>query len=624
MSLRAASTPERWKGPHVRDGAVAADVALPGPVAPRFEPYADTSVYPYPLRSLNGSAMLRRPSDHTTLIRLNVDSSDTATVAHGLAELTDVLRDFLAGFGRRRHTSDDAQDLREWRQLAFVGFGAPFFRDRDTGQPRFTLAAIPRAIDYLNLRGDREHGLDAHVSQPDMLVQLESEDHSLVVDGTRAVLAYARRSGWLRAVDVQDGASRGDARDHLGFLDGIHNPGPDSDPRASDVVFVGAQQDRPAFDSGSYLCYRKYRLDLEAWKRLKLSEQEAAVGEARADGAMPAKSPQTAHAWRASTPGAPLVYRRGTSYVDISPTGDVESGLLFLSFQRDVRQLVSLHDDVLLNSEHPDALLTSPAVQPLTADLYFIPDHISWEWGYVGQQFFEPELFERLIEGNTFYFDWEPERALEVYRKLVADYPDFLLGYANLAILCTELGEAQEAERAAAKALELHPNHYLANNDYAWTMYLQGRYEEATYYARRTIALLDSDDYRLFPYHTLGAALVQLRRLTEAEQALMRAAARPPTEPLVFFSLGTCYEEQGRQEDAVEAYRRTIEIVRYRARAGAVSARENRALFNLSFIHYHSERSVRVLRDARAILVEAGSPNLGQHRATAQPTPEGE
>ena len=137
----------------------------------------------------------------------------------------------------------------------------------------------------------------------------------------------------------------------------------------------------------------------------------------------------------ASDVAAPPILRRGIGYLEVSKTGQVDSGLLFVAFQNSPAEFVRLHDRFLIDppAGSADGLLTGGVTRPLTADVYFVPDFIGW--GYAGQQFFEPERFEGLFEGARLGEIGRFQEAMAIYRETGRQYPDFLPAFSNLSDL---------------------------------------------------------------------------------------------------------------------------------------------------------------------------------------------
>lgn len=175
-------------------------------------------------------------------------------------------------------------------------------------------------------------------------------------------LAVTSLHGWLNTQSVQPRWSQngfrppartaGPVRNLLGFLDGIVVPRT-PDELAREVWLAG-----PApFQDATVAVVRRLRLDVAGFLAMPPQQQEQAVGRHRADGSplsgggpsdpvdLGAKSalgrylvPAMAHARRAhpAETGSGLMLRRGYSYANSAE----DSGLLFVSFQRELRTFV--------------------------------------------------------------------------------------------------------------------------------------------------------------------------------------------------------------------------------------------------------------------------------------------
>ncbi|MBV9773062.1 MAG: Dyp-type peroxidase [Gemmatimonadetes bacterium] len=568
----------------------------------------------YPLRTLNGDTIARPIPDHMVVVRANVTTPSMERLQTGLRELTVVVEDFLAGMDRKRHSSRDPDDHRGWNTGAVIGFGPTFFRDRETGEPRFPFPLVPKQLDFLRLEGDDRFGVDPVSTQADLVIAFESQSYTLAMSGYDHVVEYVRRTEWLDLVDVVQGVTRGDGRNHLGFYDGVRNPTLDSTPSLYDVTMVRPPDEAPALESGSYMVHRRYSFDLERWAAAA-DEQEEIVGIHKESGADRVPMARGSHVGKAVLPNAPHILRRGVNYAEIRDDQSLDTGLLFISFQRSPEQFVTLYDHFLYGTDRgpPDRLLTGGMVRPSTADLYFVPDYIGW--GYAGHVFFEPDAFARLYQGGAQARGGAFTEALATYRGIVRDHPHFLPAYTNISDLAPDEGLIEETEARADQALALDPDHFLGLNVKAWACYLHGDYPRATQFARRAIEASYVDSFRAFPYHTLGASLIELGRFAEAEAALRRSAIRVNVEPLICYSLGNSLDAQGRDAEAEKIYARTLEVVEYRLRYGQVSARDRRNLFHMRYVRYRSPRSRSVFEAVRRLV--SASPN------TYGPAPQG-
>lgn len=167
-----------------------------------------------------------------------------------------------------------------------------------------------------------------------------------------------RQRGFRGAID-----DTGAPRNGMGFHDGLVVPR--SEEEFAEGVWLG---DETALAGGSLVTLRRFALDLDAFSSLSVEEQERVVGRRKRDGAplsggdaatepdLHAKTPDgqylipvDAHVRRSNplAAGVDLMLRR--SYVIEHP----EPGLLFISFQRELRTFVS----TLQRMEESDALL---------------------------------------------------------------------------------------------------------------------------------------------------------------------------------------------------------------------------------------------------------------------------
>lgn len=564
---------------------------------------AQTVYRGYPARVLNGTAILRPLPDHLFVVQLDVVTDDEDAVTNRLRELTELLLLFTGGhFGGQSHSTRAETDFRGFAEAAVVGFGPSFFRDRRTGERRFPNATAPRHLDYLRLTGDDRAGIDPLESQTDLVVCLESENLSSVIDCYEQLRALIDDGACLRFVRLHVAATRGDGRNHLGQYDGKHNPTLYTTPSAPAVAFTTAADEAPELESGTYMAMRKYRFDLDAWFALDGGERSAITGAHHQTGNDLQPFPDGCHVRNVRSAGPPQILRRGMSYVDVESD---ESGLLFIAYQKNLRDFVRLHDEFLVTPKAgpADRLLAFKGITPLSADGYFVPDFL--EWGYVGQVFFEPARFAELYAGARLASAARYREALDVYRRLAESDPNFIPAWTNQSDLLPDVEEFEESVRTADEALSREPNDWLGLSVKAWALYLVGAYEEATRVARRAIEACPNDAVRGYAYHTLGASLLELGRPRDAEDALRRSIARVRVEPLIYFSFGNALDAQQRHDEARASYETALGIIQDRVQSGVTDPRSVRNLFNMRFIRYRSDLNRNVLDQARAAVRNA-------------------
>ncbi len=272
------------------------------------------------------------------------------------------------GPGEPPADSGSALGLGPARLTLTFGYGPGLFDDR------FGLAGSrPAALAHLPpLPGD---ALDPSISGGDLCVQACADDLQVAIHATTSLTQLAVGSAALRTVQTGfisggDGSGSGEStetpRNLLGFKDGTANRAVIAPTGGHSAVWVGAGTDQRWMRNGTYLVARRIRVSLDAWSRTSLEDQEGTIGRHRASGAplggtgefdVPSFAargtdgspliPVDAHIRQGSPEanGGAQLLRRAYNYVDgIDPlTGQVDSGLYFICFQRDPgRQFVPI------------------------------------------------------------------------------------------------------------------------------------------------------------------------------------------------------------------------------------------------------------------------------------------
>ncbi|QDH21014.1 iron uptake transporter deferrochelatase/peroxidase subunit [Saccharibacillus brassicae] len=241
--------------------------------------------------------------------------------------------------------SGESVDLPAAKLSVTFGFGPSLFAQG--GQDRFGLAArAPKHLrDIPRMPKDR---IDEALSGGDICVQVCAEDQQVAFHAARNLIrlsAFTASVLWMQEgfISSPPGST---PRNLFGFKDGTANALHDSGAGYGDVVWCG--EDEPDWmRGGSYLAYRKIRMLLEVWDRSSLKDQEDTFGRRKDSGAAygktgefdtvsPGELPADSHVRLAKQDGAQM-HRRAYSYtggID-ARTGNVDAGLLFLSYQRD-------------------------------------------------------------------------------------------------------------------------------------------------------------------------------------------------------------------------------------------------------------------------------------------------
>lgn len=251
-------------------------------------------------------------------------------------------------------------EIRPERLTATVAVGASLFDER------FGLAALkPRRL--MEMTAFPNDALDDDLCHGDLCIQFCAETPEEVIHALRAVIkAMPDRLAikWKQeGFTATHGARRGPigtGRNLLGFKDGTANADVADTALMNDYVWVQPGSDEPAWTAGgSYQAVRLIRNYVEFWDRTPLGEQERIFGRAKESGApldgrrefdVPnydadpkgEKIRLDAHI-RLANPRKPgetaRLIRRGFNYSNgVTKSGQLDQGLLFVSFQSDLER----------------------------------------------------------------------------------------------------------------------------------------------------------------------------------------------------------------------------------------------------------------------------------------------
>jgi Dyp-type peroxidase family len=92
--------------------------------------------------------------------------------------------------------------------------------------------------------------------------------------------------GWAIVTDVHAGFQRLDGRNLMGFNDGVSNPNPGAGEEFDRFVWIRNDEDKelPEFEDGTYMVFQKIAHDLDQWRSLAGEEQEQWVGRDKVTG----------------------------------------------------------------------------------------------------------------------------------------------------------------------------------------------------------------------------------------------------------------------------------------------------------------------------------------------------
>jgi deferrochelatase/peroxidase EfeB len=251
-------------------------------------------------------------------------------------------------------------EIKPERLTATLAAGSSLFDER------FGLARLkPKQL--VEMKAFSNDALDADLCHGDLLIQFCAETQEEVIHALRAVIKLAPDKLAVRWKQEGFASSHGErrnllgtGRNLLGFKDGTANANVADAALMNDYVWVQTTSGEPAWTTGgSYQVVRLIRNYVEAWDRTPLGEQQRIFGRKKDSGAAIGASeefdipnyagdpegknvPLDAHI-RLANPRTPAktakLIRRGFNYSNgVTKAGQLDMGLLFVSFQADLQK----------------------------------------------------------------------------------------------------------------------------------------------------------------------------------------------------------------------------------------------------------------------------------------------
>ena len=139
----------------------------------------------------------------------------------------------------------------------------------------------------------------------------------------------------------------------------------------------------------------------------------------------------------------------------------------------------------------------------------------------------------------------------EIKEQFVDAYSYLRAGMAN-----EHTGDHKGAERAYRRGLEVAPDNVELRNALGWTLFQDGRPEEAVAEYERALA---ADPKHAKAHNNLALALVELGRLEEAAKHFEQSVALDP-KPEIYSDLGFVMFQLGKPDDAVADYKKALAL----------------------------------------------------------------
>lgn len=226
----------------------------------------------------------------------------------------------------------------------------------------------------------------------DIVIQACADDEQVAFHAVRNLIRKGRNKvtmKWSQSGFAAIGDRMETPRNLFGFKDGTANVTTEKD--FDKVVWADSQD---WMKNGSYMAVRRIIMHLETWDRTNLQEQENTFGRYKESGAPFGKKnefdevdlsllPVDSHVRLAKEVDLPIL-RRSYSYSDgIDPkTGQFDSGLLFIAFQKDPDRFVKIQTNLGADDK------MNEYVTHIGSGLFACFGGVK-EGGYIGQDLFE-------------------------------------------------------------------------------------------------------------------------------------------------------------------------------------------------------------------------------------------
>jgi deferrochelatase/peroxidase EfeB len=362
-----------------------------------------------PFQGDHQSGIITPHQQHGLVAAFNVTAADRESLIEMFKSLTATTRDVMAGRPSEVHDPllppDDnlilSPQIDPDALTITLAVGESLFDDR------YGLSAKKpvRLVRMPAFPNDEPHPETSH---GDLLIQICADHDDTCTHALRRLMRTSRKyltlrwmlSGFVRPNDLPRG--RTSVRNLLGFKDGTANLDTTNAALMNEHVWVQPADDEPAWAvGGSYMAVRVIRNRVEFWDRTALRTQELIIGRSKASGApldgtletdIPRYSDDPdaritlagAHIRlanpRTADTNSSLILRRGFNYsLGFTPNGQLDQGLLFVCFQRD------LEKGFIAVQERLNGEALEEYIKPIGGGFYFALPGVTRGDGWLGE-----------------------------------------------------------------------------------------------------------------------------------------------------------------------------------------------------------------------------------------------
>ena len=160
--------------------------------------------------------------------------------------------------------------------------------------------------------------------------------------------------------------------------------------------------------------------------------------------------------------------------------------------------------------------------------------------------------------GNfALYARGDLEEATKIFKQVLAQDPNFVLAYYDLAVAQRDSGQVDQAIQSYEKILSIHPDFPETLSNVGGFYFRNGQVDKAVQSFKRALEVYPNFIQAL---SNLGAVLNKLGRAAEAIPHLEKTLQLDPKFAIAHFNLGNSYFALGRLEEARKAYDQSVSL----------------------------------------------------------------
>jgi tetratricopeptide (TPR) repeat protein len=163
----------------------------------------------------------------------------------------------------------------------------------------------------------------------------------------------------------------------------------------------------------------------------------------------------------------------------------------------------------------------------------------------------------RLLEPAAALCDGRIAVAEALLREHLKQFPTDVVAIRMLAEVAARLGRYHDSETLLARCLELAPGFGAARHNYAVVLHRQNRPAEAL---REVERLLDQDPRNAGGRNLKAAILARIGEVQQSTEIYAQILKDYPQQPKIWQSYGHALKTAGRQQESIDAYRRSTEL----------------------------------------------------------------